>query len=134
MNGEASGPFELISMPPEHKLYVGEGIRSILDSIASIYLSKNIFVELFGEKLVKMKHQTGCAALAIYYRDSHSGAVHQKTSKFWRFLKINLASNFINNIVLGDIQHIFRAVCEFAYFDAFWSPISSKNSMVFGGN
>ena len=52
MHGDTSGPVELISMPLEHKLYVGEGIRSILGSISPIYFSKNIFVERFGDKLV----------------------------------------------------------------------------------
>ena len=52
-------------MPLDHKLYVGEGIRKILHAIASIYLSKNIFDEFFGGKLVKMELQTQCVALAI---------------------------------------------------------------------
>ena len=40
-------------MPLDHKLYGVEGIRSIPSSIAAIYLSKNIFDELFDEKLVE---------------------------------------------------------------------------------
>ena len=65
MNGETKRPADLDSMPLDHKLYGVEGIRSIPSSIASIYLSKNIFDELFGEKLVKMKLQTQCVALTI---------------------------------------------------------------------
>ena len=52
VNGLTSEAVELYSMPLEHKLYVGEGIRKILHAIASIYLSKNIFGQLFGDKLV----------------------------------------------------------------------------------
>ena len=52
MNGDTSEAVDLISVPLDHKLYVGEGIRSILGSIASIYFSKNIFDERFGDKLV----------------------------------------------------------------------------------
>ena len=42
---------DLESIPLDHKLHAGEGIRSILDSIATIYLSKNIFVDHFGDNL-----------------------------------------------------------------------------------
>ena len=50
-----SGPVELISMPLDHKLCVGEGIGSILDFIASINSSKNIFDAGFGEKLSRYR-------------------------------------------------------------------------------
>ena len=56
VNGDTSGPVELISMPLEHKLYVGEGIRSILGFSASIDFSKIICDERFGEKLVENEH------------------------------------------------------------------------------
>ena len=56
VNGSTKRPAELDSMPLDHKLYVGEGIRSILNSISSIYLSENIFDERFGEKLVENEH------------------------------------------------------------------------------
>ena len=52
VNGDVSEAVDLISMTPDHKLYVGEGIRSILGFIASIYFSKNIFDEHFEDKLV----------------------------------------------------------------------------------
>ena len=39
VNGDVSEAVDLISMTPDHKLYVGEGIRSILGFIASIYFS-----------------------------------------------------------------------------------------------
>ena len=41
VNGDTSEVVDLISVPLDHKLYVGEGIRSNLGSIASIYFSKN---------------------------------------------------------------------------------------------
>ena len=56
MNGDASEAVDLISVPLDHKLYVGEGIRSILGSIAAIDFSKNIFDERFGEKFVENEH------------------------------------------------------------------------------
>ena len=52
MNGDTSEAVDLISVSLDHKLYAVEGIRSILDSISPIYLSKNIFEERFGDKLV----------------------------------------------------------------------------------
>ena len=47
-----SGSVELIPMPLDHKLYEFEGIRSIIDFIASINSSKNIFGAGFGENLL----------------------------------------------------------------------------------
>ena len=52
MNGVTKSLADLDSVPLDHKLYALEGIRSIPCSIAPIYLSKNIFEERFGEKLV----------------------------------------------------------------------------------
>ena len=90
MNGETKRPADLISMPLDHKLYAVEGIRSIPSSIASIYLSKNIFDELFGEKLVKMKLQTQCVALAITI-GTPTVVLYIEN---WRLPKINLSPNF----------------------------------------
>ena len=56
VNGDVSEAVDLISMTPDHKLYVGEGIRSILDSIASIYLSKNKFPSKNQPKLAENEH------------------------------------------------------------------------------
>ena len=52
VNGATSGPVELIPRSLDHKVYAVEGIRSIRYSISPIYLSKNIFDERFGDKLV----------------------------------------------------------------------------------
>ena len=35
------------------------------------------------------------------------------------------------NIVLGDTRQIYRAICEFAYLEAFQILFSSKSSMFF---
>ena len=56
VNGHTSGPVELISMPLDRKVYAVEGIRSILDSIASIYLSKNKFPSKNQPKLAENEH------------------------------------------------------------------------------
>ena len=66
MNGETKRPVDLSSMPLDHKLYVGEGIRSIPGSIASIYLSKNIFDERFGNKLVVFLYKLQNPLFFIY--------------------------------------------------------------------
>ena len=52
VNGDVSEAVDLASVTLDHKVYHVEGIRSILDSISPIYLSKNIFDERFGDKLV----------------------------------------------------------------------------------
>ena len=57
-------------MPLDHKLYEFEGIRSIIDFIASINSSKNIFGAGFGENL-----------LVFLYKISFS-FVNQKTKEF----------------------------------------------------
>ena len=60
MNGDTSEAAAvdllIISVSLDHKLYVGEGIRSILDSIASIYLSKNKFPSKNQPKLAENEH------------------------------------------------------------------------------
>ena len=56
MNGDVSESADLESGTPNAKVYHVEGIRSILASIPSIYLLKNIFVERFGEKFAENDH------------------------------------------------------------------------------
>ena len=71
MNGDASGPVELILMSRDHKVYAVEGIRSILDSISPIYLSENIFDERFGDKLVVFLYKLQNLCFLIYKGNRH---------------------------------------------------------------
>ena len=93
MNGVKKRPADLDSIPLDHKLYdVEESDRfsnSYRQSICLIF-----FWWVFWREIGRKWSSGPNAALAIYYRNSYSSAVHRKTSKFWRFLKINLSPNF----------------------------------------